>query len=245
VVSVLVLLAIAATLASFARYYYDSQEPDSYQSVLASTLLQAAVIVIGGAMIAGLLGLVEEMRAKRERARAKRLELFRRMRAAHVHIAHAQRLIRADDDPKSYGTQMQALMRVTRELEEIREEVKVSGRLYDQEDRISIMEGIARIILFLEEGSTEYLAWCNRAAGGTGNKHRTNRWVAELIEVRGSREPELDPSDESWAPPDSMPTKYDEGLSKSKLRMRAYVYGPSRRRPIDPAEQLRRGTRNA
>jgi hypothetical protein len=228
-----------------ARYYYESQKPNSYQSVLASTLLQAAVIVIGGAMIAGLLGLVEEMRAKRERARAKRLELFRRMRAAHVDIAHAQRLIRADDDPKTYGTQMRALMRVARELEEIREEVKASGRLYNQDDRSSIMEGIARIIIFLEEGSTEYLAWCNQDEHRISNRHRTNRWVAELIEVRGSHEPELDPSDEDWAPPVSMPTKYDEGLSKSKLRMRAYVYGPLRRPPKDPAEQLRRETRNA
>jgi hypothetical protein len=158
--------------------YYEGTAPNTFRSVLASNLLQGAVITIGAAVIATLLGLIQEMRAKRERDATKRLELFRRMRTAHVRIASTQRLLKADSNPKTYGKQMRALMVVARDLEEVREEVRVSGHLYKEHDRRSIMEGIAMIIEFLEEGSSEYIQWCNRGPGLRG-RPRGIRWVAD------------------------------------------------------------------
>jgi len=47
-----VLLAIARALAIVAWRYYGGTAPHMFKSVLASNLLQGAVIVIGGAVIA-------------------------------------------------------------------------------------------------------------------------------------------------------------------------------------------------
>ena len=224
VVSVVVLLAFAVALASVAGQYYDGKAPNTFKSVLASNLLQGAVVVIGGAVIAATLGVIQEMRAKRERDTAQRLELFRRMRAAHVRIARAQKLLRADDNRETYAKQMRALIAVARDLEEVREEVKVSGHLYKRPDRCSIMEGIAIIIKFLEAGGIEFIDWCNLASG-LKSKPRDNRWVADLVAARNSPGSVLDPSNEDWAPDDMMPDDYERGLTKSKLKMREYVYG--------------------
>jgi hypothetical protein len=228
VVVVVVLLAIAAGLGWLAWQLYDSAAPRTFKSVIGSNLLHVAVIAIGGLVIGALLGGIQEMRAKRERDRARRLELLRRMRAAHVRIARAQRLLRADDSPGTYGKQMRALMAVARDLEEVREEVRVSGRLYKKPDRRSIMWGIALILIFLERLSTEYTDWSNLASGLKG-KSRDNRWVADLVAVRKSRGPALDPSDEDWAPTDVMPDDYECGITKSKGTMREYAYGTRKR----------------
>jgi hypothetical protein len=228
VVAVVVLLAIASGLGWLAWQLYDSAAPRTFKSVLGFNLLNVAVIAIGGLVIGALLGGIQEMRAKRERDMAKRLELLRRMRAAHVRIARAQRLLRADDNPGTYGKQMLALMAVARDLEEVREEVRVSGRLYKKRDRRSIIWGIALILIFLERLSTEYTHWCN-AAGGLKGIPRDNRWVADLVAVRQSGSPVRDPSDEGWAPTDVMPDDYECGLTKSKGTMREYAYGTRKR----------------
>lgn len=223
VVSVVLLLALAAVLAVVAWRYYKVTPPNTFRSVLASNLLQVAVITIGGLVIVALLGLIQELQAKRERDMAKRLELFRRMRAAHVRIVRAQRLLRGDGSPETYGKQLRALMAVARDLEEVREEIKISGNLY-KDDRCSIMWGIAIIIEFLEKGSVEYINWCNGTSGLKGEP-RSNDWVAKLIEVHKSPEPVIDLFNEKWALNDMMPEDYECGLTKSKLKMREYVYG--------------------
>jgi hypothetical protein len=81
--TVLALLAIALALAGLARRYYDRRRPNTSNNLVASTLLQGAVIVIGGALIAALLGVIEEVRATRERARVK-TRAIGRLRGAHV-----------------------------------------------------------------------------------------------------------------------------------------------------------------
>src|SRR5689334_1181323 len=125
VISIVVLVAIAVVVSVVAWQNYNSTAPSTFKSVFASNLLQGAVIVIGAAVIAALLGVIQEMRTKGEHDIAKRLELFRRMRSAHVHIACTQGLLRADDNPELYAKQMRALMDVSRDLEELRMEVKV------------------------------------------------------------------------------------------------------------------------
>jgi hypothetical protein len=224
-----VLSATAATLGMLAQHYYDRAHPLTFKSVLASNLLQGAVIVTGAAVITFLLSIIQEMRAKGERDMAKKLELFRRMRAAHVCIVRAQGLLRADARRETYSEQMRALMAVTRDLEEIREEVKVSGHLYRKRDRRSIMGGIALIIIFLGTGSNEYIEWCKRPSWRKGEP-RDNKWVAALIKSHKPQVPVPDPFNENWAPPGRMPQDYECGLTKSKGRMREYAYGTRMRK---------------
>jgi hypothetical protein len=119
-------------------------------------------------------------------------------------------------------------MTVARDLEEVREEVRVSGRLYKKPDRRSIIWGIALILIFLERLSTEYTDWCNGVSGLKGMP-RDNRWVADLVKVRQSGSPIRDPSDEDWAPADAMPDGYECGITKSKGTMREYAYGTRKR----------------
>ena len=227
VLSAVMLGIIAAPLSIVAWRFYNDSAPMSFERVLASDLLQGVIVVIGAAAITALLAVIREIRAERERDMTRRLELFRRMRAAHVRIARAQGLLRADDHPETYGKQMRALMAVARDLEEIREEVRVSGRLY-KKDRRSIMWGIALILIFLERLSNEYICWSNLASGQKG-KPRDNTWVADLVADRKSRDPARYPSDQDWAPTDMMPDDYERGLTKSKGTMREYAYGTRKR----------------
>jgi hypothetical protein len=162
-------------------------------------------------VIAGLLRVFDERRAEREQDDSKRLELLRRMRAAHVRISHAQKLIRAGEDARTYSKQMRGLMLVARDLEEIREDVKVTKGLYKGDDRGSIMTGIAQIIEFLEVGSREYVDWNKRENSLPEANHRQGRWLCDLIETRAPNAPK-DPSDEDWEPPDAMPEKDECGL---------------------------------
>ena len=76
----------------------------------------------------------------------------------------------------------------------------------------------------LQEGSIQYVNWCNRAGRRKG-RPRGNKWVACLVAVRKSEGSDSDPGNEDWAPSDMMPKDYERGLTKSKGKMRAYVYG--------------------
>jgi hypothetical protein len=118
--------------------------------------------------------------------------------------------------------------------------------LYAEDDQQSIVEGIARIIDFLQEGIAEYTSWCRegtrshsrwRSARLEPRNPRSDKWLVQLIEERESSRSKLPPSDEMWEPRGNMPCDYDDGLEMSKLVMRAYVYGseasradPTRRR---------------
>src|SRR5688500_18572861 len=92
-VTVVVLFAIAAALAAVAYQIYDSDNRDSFRSILASGILGGAGVAVFGAAITGLLALAAEVRARAERNRSKRIELFRRMRNAHVRIALVQQIL--------------------------------------------------------------------------------------------------------------------------------------------------------
>jgi hypothetical protein len=238
--TVVVLLAVAVVLVSVARQVYDSGNPHSFSSVLASGVLGGAGVVVFGAAITGLLAFATEIRTLAERNTNKRLELFHRMRAAHVRIALAQQVLRAQGNVDVYHAQMQGLMQVTKDLEEIREEVRVSGELYAEEDRLSISEGVAQIIIFLQEGIAQYTSWCREgtrsriwwpSAKTQPRDHRSGTWLVQLVEERESCRSRLLPSDQAWEPRGNMPNDYDVGLEKSKLVMRAYVYGSKADRP--------------
>lgn len=145
---IIVLAAAAVWLVDYAHNKYDPGDKDSWQTVYASGVLNGAVVVVLGAAVTALLALVGELRARTERQRDKRLDLFRRMRGAHVRVALTQQILRAQPDGATYRERMRDLLQVIKDLEEIREEVKVSGKLY-RAHRTRIMHGIAQIIVFL------------------------------------------------------------------------------------------------
>lgn len=215
----------------------DRKRQHTFRSVLASNLLQGVAIATGAIVIGWLVGRSADRQANRLELDRKRLELLQRMRAAHVSIAHAQRLIMAEDDD-TYKQQMRALMLVARDLEEIREDVKVTEGLYAGKDRRSIMKGIAKIIEFLEAGNREYVGWRNSEGSQSERDYRRLEWVADLIKPRGRPSGSSeDPYDENWAPPDRMPDDYEKGLDLSKANMRAYVYGELKPSHVTPTRR--------
>jgi hypothetical protein len=219
---IIVLAVVAVWLVDVAHDNYDASDQYSWQSVLASGVLNGAVVVVLGAAVTALLALMGELRARTERERDKRLELFRRMRDAHVRVALTQQILRAQRDGGAYRERMQDLLQVIKDLGEVREEVRVSGKLY-RAHRTLIMHGIAEIIVFLQRGISQYNEWSKT----TGDRSKTpdQGWLKELVEERISERSKLDPSNEDWEPEDNMPPGYDLGLEKSKLVMRSYVYG--------------------
>lgn len=228
--TVVLLVGIAAVLVAVAHSVYDPRDPDGWGSVLATGVLIGAVAAVLGAAIAALVAVTSEIRARGESEAAKRLELFQRMRTAHVQVALAQQLLRAHRDDETYHEQMRGLLKVVKDLEEIREEVRVSGRLYGPDHRPEIMHGIALIIVFLQHGVAEYMAWCREPAHRGPHDLPRSGWLVDLIEIRSSAESRLDPAREDWEPEGNMPEGYDKGLFKSKLVMRAYVYGANAQR---------------
>lgn len=228
--TVVLLVGVAAVLVAVAHTVYDARDPDGWGSVLATGVLIGAVAAVLGAAITALVAVTSEIRARGERDAAKRLELFQRMRAAHVRVALSQQLLRAHDDDETYHEQLHGLLQVVKDLEEIREEVKVSGRLYSPAHRPEIMHGIALIIVFLQQGVSQYVAWCGGQAQREHHVLPRSGWLIDLIETRSSAAAGLDPAREDWEPEGQMPEGYDKGLFKSKLVMRAYVYDANARR---------------
>jgi hypothetical protein len=144
------------------------------------------------------------------------------MRDAHVRVALTQQILRAQRDGGTYRERMRDLLQVVKDFEEVREEVRVSGKLY-RAHRTLIMHGIAEIIVYLQEGIDQYNDWSKTAV--EESKAPAEGWLKELVEKRNSKKSELDPSKEEWEPKGNMPRAYDVGLEKSKFVMRAYVYG--------------------
>ena len=81
-------------------------------------------------MLDALIKRINEQRDKEQELRNKRMDFLRRIREAHVQIANAQRLIRADRMPKTYSEQMRVLMLVTPELEDIERDIEATTDLF-------------------------------------------------------------------------------------------------------------------
>jgi hypothetical protein len=108
---------------------------------------------------------------------------------------------------------------------------RVAQHLYDDVDRRMIMEGIARLIIYLNKGVSEYVEWCKTVEPPKTPETRPNRkesWVVVLVaDHDGGRT--LEPGDKDWESPGGMPSEYEDGLVQSKGMMRHYVYGASRK----------------
>jgi hypothetical protein len=241
------LLLGAATLVLVAQRVYDKTDPDGFQSSLAKgVLLNGAVVAILGAVIATVLSIAAERRSRHEAAADTRLGLFRRMRDAHVRVALSQQILRARRDPDTYHEQMLVLQKVVKDMEEIGEEVRVSGRLYDDDDRRMIMKGIEQLIIYLNKGVSQYVAWCNTAeppnTPGT-RPDRNGSWVVVLVAHHDGDEPipDLGNKDKDWVSPGGMPPEYEDGLEQSKGMMRHIVYGASRKKRAILRQEVRKG----
>jgi len=247
------LLLVAATLVLFAQRVYNRDDPNGFPSSLAKgVLLNGAVVAILGAIVATILSIAAEIRSRHEGAADKRLGLFRRMRDAHVRVALSQQVLRARRDTDTCHKQMLVVQEVVKDMEEIREEVKVSGRLYDDVDRRMIMKGIALLSMYLNEGVREYVEWCTTAETSKTRPNGEESWVVVLAADHDGDPPTpepgaQDPGAEDWESPGRMPPKYEDGLEQSKLIMRHYVYGASRKeRAVLRQKVLERSTvRNA
>jgi hypothetical protein len=130
---------------------------------------------------------------------------------------------------------MRDLLQVAKDMEEIREEVRVSGRLYDDIDRRLIIEGIALIIIYLQQGIAQYVAWCTRAGGRTpeARPHHEAAWVVKLVADHDSGRPAGQPGDEDWAPEGHMPSRLRRGIGaeqahNARLRLRGITQGSGR-----------------
>jgi hypothetical protein len=85
----LFLLVVAVTLVLVAQVVYDTGDPHGFPSVLATgVLLNGAVVVILGGIVATVLSIAAKIRSRRERAAETRLELFGRMRDARSSGPH-------------------------------------------------------------------------------------------------------------------------------------------------------------
>lgn len=234
-------LLLAVILVLVAQAVYVREDPDGFRSTLAKgVLLNGAVVAILGAVVATMLSKAAERRSRDAGDADKRLRLFRRMRDAHVRVTISQQILRARRDTDAYHEQMLVLQEVIKDMGEIREEVKVS-RLYDRVDRGMIMTGIALLITYLNEGVSEYIDWCNTAPTPETPEARPNEegsWLDVLVSNHDGDRPAPDrnandPDSEGWEAPGRMPPEYEDGLERSKVIMRGYVYGSS---PNDMAD---------
>ena len=208
----LVMGALAFVLVKVAHPLYNS--PDSFSRKLGELLLQLALIVVVGALVtAGIQVLVDHFNRQRTKAaqdHEKRLDFLRRVRNAHVSVANAWRVIRADPRIETYSEQMRALMLVTPGLEDIGRDVAATTDLFCKEDKESIQGGIEEIVSYLDDGYEQY---AERDKSGDGNEtfwHLATGtgWLAEFLKSK-----------------QHMPERYECALDKSKGKIRSYVYG--------------------
>lgn len=88
-------LVVAVVLVVIAKAIFDGSRPDTFRREFADLSLQLALIVVLGALVKLLIDSYAERRTRVEQDHAKRVELLRRVRAQHVKVAYAQRLILA------------------------------------------------------------------------------------------------------------------------------------------------------
>jgi len=213
-------IVVIALLASFILY----QDHGTFRDSTADGLVQVAVVGVGSALIARLLKDVERRRYKRAQIRAKREELLARMRIAHVRVANAQRLLRADRD--TLPKQMRAILRSLRDLEEVREDVKTSTDIYEADDKSAIIHGINQLVEYLDSGLRQFEAGqLTQPVEHAESAHRD--WLTNFVEDQQESGRVSDPTSDCYEPPGRMQPIYEHGLGMSKGTMRRYVYGSS------------------
>jgi len=209
------LVAVAVVVGLIARQLYEDSLPDTFGRALADLLLQLALIVVLGTAIKLVVDSYADRRARLEREQQDRLELLRRMRAQHVKVAYAQRLILAHQSGKTYTEQLRALMIVGAELEDLAEDVKATGNLFG-EDQDSVIAGIESIVSYLADGSAEYVRCHAKVDADAVAKKPLEQTITahNMVWVRAF-----------IAASPKFPDAYDKALANCKGRMRQRAYG--------------------
>ena len=155
-------MVIAGVLVGGAAVVYATTKGDKpFGRSAADLLLQLAFLLVAGTFLKWLIDRINKEHDKDQEFRSKQMDFLRRMREAHVRIANAQRLIRADPSPKTYSEQMRALMLVTPELEDIERDVAATTDLFCKEpaDKENIQDGIKEVVDYLDDAYYQYAAW--------------------------------------------------------------------------------------
>jgi hypothetical protein len=210
-------VAIAAGLAVVAAQLFAHSNRDSFSRKFAEFVLQLALIVIIGALINFFFKVYSDRRALLDQDNTNRLELLRRMRAVHVTVAYAQRLIVADNSGRTYSEQLRRFMILTYELEDIAEDIEVASKrkLFEPFDDV-IIKGIKGIINFLNQLTGEYV----RCRSDVEADAELNKDFAATIEERG-----MCYLKEFIKVCPEFPTLYKISVDMSKGKMREKIYG--------------------
>lgn len=148
------LLLVAVACGVLAYVFYEVREPSSFKSLLAQDVLLNGVVVASlGAALAAVVAAETQRREYREALAQRKFELFLRTREAHVLAVQARRILRARDDLDIYHEQMRVLLGVIQDLGEVREEVKISDKLFTGDDEKSIRMGLGIMIDYLQTGA--------------------------------------------------------------------------------------------
>ena len=132
----------------------------------------------------------------------------------HLEVSYARDLLEAHNSGKTYVERLRRLILLHGEVGEIIEDLRVSGDLFEM--RESIMDGLEKIVEYLDEGRAEYKR-CHSAIDSAAKKgckldviidSENMSWVYHFI--KGDK-PYL--------------TRYDDNLNKSKGAMRQQVFG--------------------
>jgi hypothetical protein len=205
----------AGTLIAAAGWIFASADPQGFWRKFAELLLQLALIVVVGAVVKLLVDLYLQRRSGAELDDVKRRELLHRLRAQHVTVSYAQRLIVAHRSGGTYTEQLRELIRATSELEDIAEDVRVAEVLFGTANA-EIVAGIAAIVGYLNRAADEYVrchefvdedARAGRPVTVTMAEHNMT-WLDDFIESF----PEF-------------PEAYAGALDRSKGNMRKVIYG--------------------
>lgn len=205
----------AAALVFIAKLIFDGSDPDTFRRKFAELALQLALIVVLGALFKFLVDGYANHRTKLEQDQEKRIELLRRLRAQHVRVSYARRLIMAHGSGLTYTQQVRELMLVIPELEDIAEDVKAAKSLFRPDDT-TIVGGIEKLVEYLTGGADEYVrchgfvdadAIASKPLEVTIREHNM-LWVDQFITTV----------------PD-FPERYHVALTLSKGSMRKHVYG--------------------
>jgi hypothetical protein len=225
---ILALIVAGVVVAAIGAFLFDRGAPDSLSRELGSALLQLGMIGVGGAAIGWFIDDQRERASaaddrQREATRAaeedreRRLDILARIRAAHVRVAYAARLINAHDTPKTYFERCRDLMMVRHELDEISTEIDVGRNLFEDPD--SIRSGIELMIIFLDSLADEYQK-CKPILDS--NYARQGKPLsAAIAELRLTGVDDLRSGTGSF-------TKYEDGLSLAKGAIRLQVLSPDR-----------------
>jgi hypothetical protein len=208
---VIVAIVLIGLLVTGAGLLYHLPKGDrAFGRSVADGLLQVAFLVLAGTVLDRLIKSINGARDKEHERRDKRMDLMRRMREAHVRIANAQRHIYASPSRRTYRDQMRVFMLTIPELEDIERDVAATTDLFCKEsnDKEDIREGIRKLVEYLNTGYHEYAEWNRGKVQQEWSREAGMDWIAKLGDSRCG-----------------MPKEYMDELTKSKGKIRSYVYG--------------------